>query len=145
MNNLSIEKMSLVDLDSISNILKTDFDDFWNENILKNELQNPNSIYIVGKLNTEIVGFAGITVILDTAELNYIVIKKSYRGNKFSSILLENLINIAIEKKCKQINLEVSCKNTVAINLYEKFGFKQVGLRKKYYKDQDAILFTKIL
>ena len=145
MNNLNIEKMSLADLDSISNILKSDFDDFWNENILKKELQNPNSIYIVGKLGSEIVGFAGITVILDTAELNYIVIKKSYRGNKFSSALLENLINIATEKKCKQINLEVSFKNTVAINLYEKFGFKQVGLRKKYYKDQDAILFTKIL
>ena len=145
MNNLSIEKMSLVDLDSISNILKTDFDDFWNENILKKELQNPNSIYIVGKLGTEIVGFAGVTIILDIAELNYIVIKKSCRGNKFSSALLENLINIATENKCTQINLEVSCKNTIAINLYKKYGFNQVGVRKKYYKDQDAILFTKIL
>ena len=41
-----------------------------------------------------------------------------------------------------KINLEVNSKNFIAINLYKKFGFQQVGKRKNYYKDGDAILFS---
>ena len=83
-NNFKIAIMSFEDLNSIKDILETDFDDFWNYNILKKELEDQNSIYIVCKNNNEIVALAGITIILDTAELNYIVVKKSYRGNGIS-------------------------------------------------------------
>lgn len=144
-NNIIIKKMNIYDLDLISNILDTEFDDFWNYNILKNELENINSYYIICKLNDEIVGFAGISIILDIAELNNIVIKKSYRGSGISKLLLENLIDISKKNNCQKLNLEVSSKNIVAINLYKKYNFKQVGLRKNYYKNSDALLFTKML
>ena len=141
-NNIEIKKMTLQDLESISSVLETEFDDFWNYNILKSELDNENSIYLVCKMDLEIVGFAGITIILDTVELNNIVIKKSYRGNGFASLLLEELIKIAKGKNCSKLNLEVSVSNEIAINLYKKYDFKQVGLRKNYYNGQDALLFT---
>lgn len=144
-NNIIIEKMTLDDLDSISSVLKSDFDNFWNYNILKSELENPNSLYFVCKKSGEIIGFAGITTILDTAELNNIVIKKSFRGKHFSSLLLKKIINECINKNCKKINLEVSASNKIAISLYKKYGFVQVGLRKNYYTDQDALLYTKII
>ena len=91
----------------------------------------------------EIIGFAGITIILDIAELNNIVIKKSFRGNGFSSLLLEELINYSKQNKCSKINLEVSKNNTIALNLYKKFGFTEVGVRKKYYNGIDALLMLK--
>ena len=141
----NIQIMTIQDLESISNILESEFDDFWNYNILKKELQNPNSIYLIYKLNEEIIGFAGITIILDTAELNNIVIKKIYRGKGFSSLLLKKIIEKAQFKNCIKMNLEVSSLNNIAINLYKKFGFEQVGLRKEYYNGKDAILFTKKL
>ena len=72
-----------------------------------------------------------------------IVVKKNMRGNGFSLFLLNELINISKEENCKSITLEVSENNIPAINLYEKFKFKQVGKRKKYYKNGDsAILMT---
>ena len=43
------------------------------------------------------------------------------------------------------INLEVSSKNLTAIELYKTFGFKEVGARKNYYKDCDALLYTKFI
>lgn len=143
--NYEIKKMELSDLNIIKNILESDFDDFWNFNILKNELQNSNSYYIILKLNSEIIGFAGITIILDIAELNNIVIKKNYRGNGYSKIILEYLINYSKTHNCTKFNLEVSSKNNIAINLYENYGFKKVGFRKNYYKNSDAILYTKFL
>ena len=141
-NDYEFAIMSFEDLNSIKDILETDFDDFWNYNILKKELEDQNSIYIVCKNNNEIVALAGITIILDTAELNYIVVKKSYRGNGISFLILEKIIDFAKKNNCQHINLEVSSLNTVAINLYKKFNFKQVGLRPNYYTNSDALLFT---
>ncbi len=147
MENINIEKMTLEDLEEIKAILETDFDDFWNYNILKNEIKNENAIYVVAKKrsNNEIVGFAGITAILDVAELNNIVVKKSYRRNGISKLLLNSLIEEAKKNNCKQINLEVFEKNITAINLYKKFDFIQVGMRNNYYNSGNALLFTKTL
>lgn len=142
MENVLVEKFTLSDLDLIKDVLETDFDDFWNYNILKKELQNDSSIYLCCKVNSEIVGFAGISIVLDTAELNNIVIRKNKRGSGFSSLLLDSLIKIAESRGCKNFNLEVASNNIVAINLYKKFGFKQVGMRTKYYNGTDALLFT---
>ena len=141
-NNVLISKMTKEDLNSIANILQSDFDDFWNYNILSNELNSSNSIYLVAKINDEIIGFAGITLILDEAEINNIVIKKDFRKNGYSKILLQNLIDLSKKQNIKKINLEVNIENTVAINLYHSFNFKDVGLRKGYYKGKDAILMS---
>lgn len=43
------------------------------------------------------------------------------------------------------MNLEVNSTNIVAIRLYQKYGFEQVGNRKNYYLTEDGLLFTKIL
>ena len=140
--NISITNFTISDLESINHILEKDFDEFWNSNILKSDLENSSCIYLCCKDNSEIIGFGGIKIILDTAELNNIVIKKSKRGLGYSSLLLKDLIQKALENQCKKINLEVSRNNIVAIKLYEKFGFKQVGLRPKYYSGVDALLYT---
>ena len=142
MENVLIEKFTLSDLNLIKDSLQTDFDDFWNYNILEKELQNDSSFYLCCKVNSKIIGFAGISIVLDTAELNNIVIKKNERGNGYSSLLLKELINIAAQKKCNYLNLEVASNNDVAINLYKKFGFKQVGIRPNYYNGADALLLT---
>lgn len=142
MKNVLFEKFTIDDFNLIKDNLEKDFDDFWNYNILENELKNGSSIYLCCKYNSEIVGFAGISIILDTAELNNIVIKKTKRGNGLSSLLLEELIKIAKSKNCKMVNLEVASNNEIAINLYKKFGFKEVGIRSKYYGEADALLYT---
>ncbi len=144
-NSFIISKMTILELDEIKNILENEFDNFWNYQIFKSELENPNSIYFIIKENDEICGFIGILQVLDTADIMNIVIKKSYRGRGLSKILLEYIINYCKENNIKKINLEVSSKNIVAINLYKKYGFEEVGYRKNYYKNADGVLLTKIL
>lgn len=82
-NEIEISVMNISDLNKIQNTLETEFDDFWNYNVFKSELQNPNSIYFVAKFNDEIIGFAGVLMIIDTAEITNIVIKKSFRGKRY--------------------------------------------------------------
>lgn len=81
-NTFYITNMTLSDLDAIKDNLELDFDDFWNYNIFKSELKNPNSNYFVAKINNNIVGFVGILIVLGEADITNIVVKKSHRGKR---------------------------------------------------------------
>lgn len=141
---MEILEMTLDDLELMKDTLYSDFDNFWSYNVLKNELQNNNTTYIIAKENSEIIGFAGIMICLDEATLNNIVVKKSCRGRGVGSELLEAIIELCADLKAKTLTLEVNVSNIPAINLYKKFGFKDLGKRKKYYNNtNDAIIMTK--
>lgn len=141
---MQITNMNLDDLNMISDILISDFDDFWTYNVFKSELENKNSKYIVIKDNNSIIGFAGIWIAIDEAHITNIVVKKDKRNSGIGSILLKNLINLAISLNMKNITLEVNESNIYAIKLYNKFGFKKLGIRKKYYNNsENAIIMTK--
>lgn len=144
--DLKIEKMTLDTLNSIQNILFTEFDNFWTYSAFKQELECENSYFIVAKNNHEIVGFAGLKVIVDEADIMNIVVKKSFRHNGIGSILLEHLISYAKANNLKIITLEVNEHNLSAIRLYDKFDFDHIGIRKKYYNgESDAIIMSKNL
>lgn len=143
MDKIIIQNMSVSDLDSISDILLTDFDDFWTVSVFKSELLNPNSTYIVAKCNSKIVGFAGIWGSVDDIHITNIVVKKDFRNNGIGNMLLYKLIQLCKDKNTTSITLEVNSHNVSAIKLYEKYGFKKVGIRKKYYNNKvDAIIMT---
>ena len=136
-----ISEMNLQDLENIKDCLLTDFDDFWSYNILKQELENGKSKYFVAKQENEIVGFAGILLIIDQVNIMNIVVKKDKRNFGIGSLLLEEIIRYSKIHNATSITLEVNEKNIPAIKLYKKYGFKQVGLRRKYYNNEDnAIL-----
>lgn len=140
-NEIQINKMSLTDLEQIKDELQNCFDDFWSYEILKQEIENNNSIYVVAKIDDSIVGFAGIKIIFDEAELMNIVVKKVNRKQGIGKILLKELVNIMKDSGINKIMLEVNENNNAAIKLYQTFGFEQSGKRKKYYNNiDDAIL-----
>ena len=141
---MEIFTMTLEDLEQMKNTLYSDFDNFWSYNVLKQELENKNTTYIVAKENDEIIGFAGLSTCLDEATLNNIVVKKSHRNRGIGGELLEALIELCSELRMKTFTLEVDTENEPAIHLYEKFGFKNLGIRKNYYNNsRDAFIMTK--
>ena len=143
LKDIDIQEMTSEDLENIKDILISDFDDFWNYNILKEELECLNSKYIIAKTNDgEIIGFAGIKIILDNADKMNIVVKKSWSNQGVGNLLLNNLISLCKELNLVSLSLEVNEDNLPAIHLYEKFGFKQVGVRKNYYCGKDGIMMS---
>ena len=138
--NLEFKKMTLNDLNTIKSNLTTDFDNFWNYNILKSELENNLSYFIICKFQNEIVGFGGIKKILDDADIMNIVVKKDYRNKKIGTKLLNELINLAKSLNIKYINLEVNENNKYAIQLYINLGFIKNGKRNNYYNNNEAAI-----
>ena len=138
---MEISEMTLADYEIIKDKLQEEYDDFWTESILKKELEDVNSEYIVIKSNEDILGFAGIWKSPVDCQITNIVVKKTCRKQGIGSLLLEKLIEIAKTTSFEMVGLEVNENNISAIKLYEKYGFQKVGVRKKYYNNTDnAIL-----
>ena len=139
--NIIIENMKLSDLDNLD---ISNFDDFWNIDILKDELTSETSQFFCAKYENKIVGFAGIKIVLDEADIMNIAVKKDYRRQGIATLLLNHILTVCKEKSIKTINLEVNEDNFSAISLYQKLGFKECGRRKQYYDNKyDAILMKK--
>lgn len=140
---IKIFEMTSEDIELISKNFNTDFDEFWSIDNLKNDFNNPNSSYFIAKLNDEIVGFVGTLKIVDELNIMNIATKVDKRSLGIATKLLSYVIEYSKSIGCKSITLEVNENNIPAIHLYEKFNFKRIGLRKKYYNNTDnAILMT---
>lgn len=141
---IEIKKMEIEDYEQIAENLQKEFDSFWTPSILKSELENKMSQYIVAKENDKVVGFAGIMILPDDVEITNIVTRSTERKKGIGNLLLEKLIEMSKNTQKEIISLEVNQKNAVAIHLYTKFGFKKIGMRKKYYNGTDnAIIMSR--
>ncbi len=91
-----------------------------------------------------IVGYAGFWTMVDEAHLTTIAVRDAYRRRGLGELLLISVIHSAIQLKAQIITLEVRLSNKAAQALYEKYGFKAVGLRRSYYSDngEDALLMS---
>ena len=87
-----------------------------------------------------LVGFIIFKTLYDVTDLLYIVVDEEYRNKKIGSRLMDYLIN-----NSKKIMLEVRCDNKSAINLYKKYNFMIINIRKKYYNDMDGYVMELML
>lgn len=140
--------MDVCDISKLAELENLCFDDPWSENMLLEDLKNDNTLYIGAFIDDSIlVGYIGIWEIGDTGEITNVAVHPNYRKMGMASMLLEKLIEYCCNDGFRYINLEVRESNLPAINLYTKFGFEKVGLRKNYYKNptENAVLMTKTL
>lgn len=140
--NIIIDFMKEEDIDEILDISALSFSICWSKNSYLQELTNPVAKYLVAKINNKVVGFVGTWIVLDESHITNIAVHPNHREQGIASKLLEELLNYCKNQGCISYTLEVRSSNIAAQSLYEKHGFKQNGIRKRYYEDnnEDAIL-----
>ena len=84
-----------------------------------------------------IVGYAGLWLMMDEAHITSIAVLPKYRGRNLGELLLVGLTDVAIQMGASWLTLEVRVSNVVAQNLYKKYTFKEAGVRKHYYTDNN--------
>ena len=91
-----------------------------------------------------ILGFAGIWLLADEAHITSIASDKNHRHQGIGEALLVCIVELAQAKHARIVTLEARVSNTVAQNLYYKFGFDKLGTRKGYYLDnhEDAVIMS---
>ena len=121
------------------------FSDPWSERLLEDALFDPQACFIaVEDEEGHVLGYAGLHAVLDEGYIDDIAVAPDARRHGVASALLDvfcrfGAVNLAF------LTLEVRTSNTAAIALYEKFGFRQAGLRPGYYQKprEDALIMTR--
>lgn len=122
-------------------IEKASFPVAWGEGSFKKELEdNKLARYLVALDGDEVVGYIGAWAVLDEVHITTFAVDPTRRNQRIGRRLLAALLRNAIDEGGRWTVLEVRESNASAIHLYESFGFRQVGMRKKYYENGENAL-----
>ena len=119
----------------------------WSEMSISSELQNLWSYWLVSVQGEQVVGYVGSQSSFEEADIMNVAVHPDYRRQGVAESLITRLGDDLNERGIHALLLEVRVSNTPAIALYEKLGFRQVGLRKNYYRNpkEDALILRKEL
>ncbi len=137
--------MTLADLDAVRAIERASFFPPWPDDAYRNELTtNKLATYLVAKMDGVVVAFAGIWLMVDEAHVTTFAVDPAWRRRSIGERLLVALLDAAIARRAREATLEVRLSNVAARRLYEKYGFRPVGIRPRYYTDngEDALIMT---
>jgi ribosomal-protein-alanine N-acetyltransferase len=142
---LLIEAMRLEDLDEVQAIEQASFSTPWPSNAYRSELMtNRLASYLVARIDGRIVGYGGMWLMVDEAHITTFAVHPGWRRQRIGERLLLAFLDLARDRHAREATLEVRLSNLPARRLYEKYGFRPVGLRPRYYSDnnEDALIMT---
>ena len=140
-----VEPMTVADLPAVHAIERASFSVPWPDDAYRNELlTNRLASYIVARAGDDIVGFGGLWVMVDEAHITTFAVEPRWRRRGVGEWLLLALLDRALDRHAREATLEVRLSNVPARRLYEKYGFRPVGIRPRYYSDngEDALIMT---
>lgn len=148
--HLRITPMMLDDVPAVGALERVCFTSPWSEQTYRHELMhNARSFYYVMRAPARstlppLLGYGGYWILGDEAHIVTLASHPALRGHHIGELMLLHLIGRARDAAVELITLEVRVGNSPARGLYAKVGFEQVGLRKRYYRDngEDALLLT---
>jgi len=142
---LRIEPMRLEDLAAVHQIELASFSSPWPANAYRSELEtNRLASYLVARIDDEIVAYGGMWLMVDEAHITTFAVHPAWRRQRIGERLLLAFVDLAVDRHAREMTLEVRLSNAAARRLYEKYGFRPVGLRPRYYSDdgEDALIMT---
>ena len=131
---INIRNMTLDDIESVFEIEKSIFSIPWSKKSFESTISSKDTIYIVATIDEKIVGYLGIYILCDQSDISNVCVHKYYRRMHIAEAMLSYIFDRAKSNNVKEITLEVRESNVAAISLYEKMGFKEIGIRKNYYQ-----------
>ncbi|HEY0443178.1 MAG TPA: ribosomal protein S18-alanine N-acetyltransferase [Candidatus Limnocylindrales bacterium] len=142
---MTIEAMRLDDLAAVQAIEQASFTTPWPPHAYRSELEsNRLATYVVARVDGQVVAYAGMWLMVDEAHVTTFAVHPGWRRRRIGERLLLALLDLAADRRAREATLEVRLSNLAARRLYEKYGFRPVGVRPRYYSDdnEDALIMT---
>src|SRR5699024_115007 len=143
MAELRIREMESSDIEAVMEIDEKTFNAPWNKRIFDYEInENKFSHYFIVETNQTIIGYIGLWIVYEDAQITNIAILEDYRGITRGEQLFGYTVQYAQNQGAKRLSIEVRVSNTIAQNMNEKFGLVPAGSSDKYYTadNQDALV-----
>ena len=143
-SDITVDFANAEDVPDIVRLERLCFSDPWSENAVLESLK-AGTHFFVAKIGEKTAGYIGISAILDEGYITNVAVDPQFRRNGVATYLLNRVFALAREKSLSFVSLEVRKSNEGAIALYDRFQFKQEGLRKNFYDlpREDAIIMTR--
>ena len=138
-----IEKSTLEYAENLAKLEETLFTTSWDRVTINEKINRGEFLYWVYEQDDQIIGYLAIQKTLNDLHILGIGVLKDYRNQSIAKKLTQELISYFEISQFDKILLEVRETNQAATNLYQSFGFKQYGVRKNYYVNEDAKLFQR--
>lgn len=142
MAEIVIREMQEQDIPVIMEIERISFSTPWSEAAFFSEIHKSYSLARVAVSGDTIVGYICVDYILNECHIMNLAVHPDFRRRRIATLLLEEVMNELRKKGCRFFYLEVRFSNIDARKFYEHFGFRVVGVRRKYYTSpvEDAAL-----
>jgi len=141
---IKIESMEEDDLKAVAAIEAASFPDPWPLQSFQTELQcNRLAVYYVARFEDAVIAYIGAWIIIDEVHITTLAVEETYRRRCIATRLIDTLIEKARQSGARCLTLEVRPSNTNARCFYDRLGFKELGRRKRYYSDEDALIMTR--
>lgn len=142
---LRIRPMAIPDLPQVQRIERASFTTPWPPQAYRQELEtNRLAQYLVATMGEDVVAYGGIWLMVDEAHITTFAVHPRYRRRRIGERLLLAMLDLSVDRHAREATLEVRLSNLGARRLYEKYGFRPVGIRPRYYSDnqEDALIMT---
>jgi len=138
---ISVVRLAAEHIEAMRVIESASFPVSWGEGSFEKELEeNALARYLVALEDGAVAGYVGAWAVLDELHITTFAVDPARRGRGIGRRLLAALLANAVDEGACWTVLEVRESNVAAIALYQSFGFRQVGLRKKYYENGENAL-----
>ena len=140
---ITYRRMTPGDVEAVHAIELATFPTPWTLDSFHYEMrENQYAHYLVAEDEIGIIGFCGMWLVIDAAQITNVAVVERMRGQKIGEALMKEAMRVAREASMDVMSLEVRVTNEVAQNLYRKLGFQDGGIRKGYYTDngEDALV-----
>lgn len=140
--NVRIRMMDLIDMDGVLEVENRSFSAPWTREAFYQEIvKNQFAYYFIASIGGKIVGYCGLWVVVENANITNIAVDPDYRKQGIGEALMQGAVDMARMLGAEKLSLEVRVSNEGAQHLYRKFGFQPGGIRKNYYtEDQEDAL-----
>ena len=135
-----LRPMTLDDIPVVLELEQEIYPQPWSAGIFVDELSRGDRIYVVAESGEEIVGFAGLMLVAEDAHVTTLAVRSEQRKSGLGTRLMLELVDAALGRGARHLTLEVRAANRGAQRLYARFGLLPVGVRKHYYRDDDAVI-----
>ncbi|QNU67650.1 ribosomal protein S18-alanine N-acetyltransferase [Ruminiclostridium herbifermentans] len=142
-DKIEVVEMGLEHLDDVMIIESLSFKIPWSRSSFIEELvDNKLAFYFAAVSGGRVIGYGGVWKIFDEGHITNIAVHPEFRRCGAASAIMERILYMCNENEIKSLTLEVRKSNIAAQKLYEKYGFKAEGIRKRYYSDnnEDALI-----
>lgn len=138
--------MRLTDVPDVAALEKRLFNDPWSVDSFVAEVEREPEIGfpIVLREDGALVGYAVVWFIVDEIHIGNIAVHPDHQRRGHASAMLEYLLDEGRRRSMVFATLEVRPSNEAALALYRRYGFREIAVRKAYYRDnrEDALVLA---